>query len=230
MPTPAGGPALAVAVRLSRAPAIDGDAADWPRTAAAAVGIGPDAFLLTDTAGYRGARDLSATLRFGWDDSTLYVAGETRDDSVTGGDAWDADRVHLVLDLGDDDTPLTYAMANPPPPTWQEDDHWVSWRPGAGAVGRAGRVSMDSLPGVRMAQIRTADGWRFELALPRGALPGYVPFVGQVVGLQVFVTDADGAPAAAALMWSARWPYGPDGLAWRLADTGRLAFADAPPE
>ena len=229
-PTPAGGPALAVAVRLPRAPAIDGDAADWPRTAAAAVRIDPGAFLLTDTTAYRGAADLSATLRFGWDDSTLYVAGEVRDDAVSGGDAWDTDRVHLVLDLADDDTPLTYALANPPPPTWQEDDHWVSWGPDGGTVRRAGRVPMDSLPGVRMAQTRTADGWRFELALPHGTLPGYVPFVGQVVGLQVFVTDADGGPSPTALMWSARWPHGPDGLSWRLADTGRLVFADARPE
>jgi hypothetical protein len=149
-----------------------------------------------------------------------------RDDSVAAGD----DRVSLVLDLADDDTPLTYAAANPPPPTWQEDDHWLSWRPGAAAVRRAGRVPVDSLPGVRMAQRRSADGWQFELALPRGALPGYVPFVGQVVGLQVFVTDGDGGPAASELMWSARWPHGPDGIAWRLADTGRLVLVDAPPE
>ena len=71
---------------------------------------------------------------------------------------------------------------------------------------------------------------RGKLALPHGALPGYVPFVGQVVGLQVFVTDGDGGTSPAELMWSARWPHGPDGITWRLADLGRLVFADAPPE
>ena len=228
-PPAAGGPAFAAAVRLSRPPVIDGDASDWPRTDAATVRIGPAGYLLTDSAEYRGARDLSATLRFGWDDSTLYVAGDVEDDSVLAGDGRYADRLHLVFDLADDDTPLSYAPTSPPPATWQADDHWLSWGPGGG-VRRAGRVPADSLAAALIARSRTAAGWRFELALPRAELPGYLPFVGQVVGLQVFATDGDGAASVSAVMWSARWPWGPDGVQWRLAELGRLVLVDAPPE
>jgi hypothetical protein len=224
------GTPFAAGIRLTRTPTIDGDAGDWPTSRAPVVTIGPGACAPADSAGYRGAGDLSGTLRFAWDDSTLYVAGDLQDDSLTIGDAWESDRVSLVVDLSDDDTPLTYTAANPLPPTWQEDDHWVSWRPGADAVRRAGRNTVDSLPGVRYGRQPTATGWRFELAVPRAGLPGYVPFVGQVVGLQVFVTDGDGGPAPSELMWSACWPHGPDGLEWRFAELGRLVLVDAPPD
>ncbi len=230
---PAGGrvvdvPPYTAAVRVATAPTIDADLSDWPGTAAQPVVLGPRSFLLTDTAVYHGARDLSARIRLAWDDSTLYVAGEIADDSVTSGDAWDTDRVNLVFDMKDDTSPLTYASANPPLNEWQDDDYWVFWRHGGTTIRRFGKTNADPIPGARLATRRTADGWTFEVAIPRAALPGYVPFVGQVSGLQVFVTDGDGETSATELMWSAKWPYSADGIEWRLAELAHLLFVDAP--
>ncbi|MGD0484392.1 MAG: sugar-binding protein, partial [Gemmatimonadales bacterium] len=221
-------PTYAAAIRFEHPPAVDGDLADWPATAAQPVVIGPGSFLLTDSSVYHGAQDLSARLRFGWDDSTLYAAGEITDDSVTTGDAWDIDRVNFVFDMKHDTSPLTYASANPPLNEWQEDDYWVFFRYGQAVIRRFGKVNADPIPGARLATRRTATGWAYEAAIPRAALPGYVPFVGQVAGLQVFVTDGDGDRTATELMWSAKWPYTADGIEWRLAELATLLFVDAP--
>ena len=221
-------PPYSAAVRLVRPPAIDGDLADWPATAALPVVLGPGNFLLTDTSVYHGAQDLSARLRFGWDDSTLYAAGEITDDSVTSGDAWDVDRVNFVFDMKHDTSPLTYTSANPPLGDWQDDDYWVFFRNGQAVIRRFGKVNADPIPGARLATRRTATGWAYEAEIPRAALPGYVPFVGQVAGLQVFVTDGDGDRTATELMWSAKWPYTADGIEWRLAELATLLFVDAP--
>jgi hypothetical protein len=230
---PAGGrgvdvPPYAAAIRVATAPAIDADLSDWPGTAAQPVVLGPHSHLLTDTAVYHGARDLSARIRLAWDDSTLYVAGEITDDSVTSGDAWDTDRVNLVFDMKDDTSPLTYTSANPPLNEWQDDDYWIFWRNGGTTIRRFGKTNADPVPGARLATRRTRDGWAFEVSVPRAALPGYVPFVGQVTGLQVFVTDGDGESSATELMWSAKWPYTADGIEWRLAELAHLLFVDAP--
>ena len=218
----------AAAMRMDRAPTIDGDLADWPASAAQPVVLGPQSFLLTDTALYHGAPDLAARIRLAWDDSTLYVAGEITDDSVTAGDAWDTDRVNFVFDMKHDTSPLTYPSANPPLNEWQDDDYWLFWRFGQTVVRRFGKVNADPVPGARLATRRTREGWAFEVAIPRAALPGYVPFVGQVSGLQVFVTDGDGERTATELMWSAKWPYTADGIEWRLAELGTLLYVDAP--
>jgi hypothetical protein len=221
-------PPYAAALRLERPPVIDGDLADWPATRARPAALGARSFLLTDTAAYHGDRDLSAAIRFGWDDSTLYVAGEITDDSVVGGESWEADRVNLVFDMKDDTSPLTYDTPNPPLDRWQDDDYWIFWRYGGQTVRRYGKTNLDPVPGAWLATRRTGTGWAFEVAIPRGSLPGFVPFVGQKAGLQVFVTDGDGEGSASELMWTARWPYTADGIEWRLAELAHLLFVDAP--
>lgn len=221
-------PTYAAAIRFEHLPAIDGDLGDWPATAAQPVILGPQSFLLTDPSVYHGAQDLSARLRFGWDDSTLYVAGEITDDSVTSGDSWDSDRVNFVFDMKHDTSPLTYASANPPLNEWQDDDYWVFFRFAQTVIRRFGKANADPIPGARLVTRRTPTGWAYEAAIPRAALPGYVPFVGQVAGLQVFVTDGDGERTATELMWSAKWPYTADGIEWRLAELATLLFTDGP--
>jgi hypothetical protein len=136
--------------------------------------------------------------------------------------------VNLVFDMKDDTTPLTYATPDPSLDQWQEDDYWVFWRMGSPVVRRFGHHNADPLPGARLATRRTAGGWKFEVALPASGLPGFVPFVGQVAGLQVFVTDGDNDGRVAELMWAGRWPYNADGIQWRLAELARLLFVDAP--
>jgi hypothetical protein len=221
-------PPHAAAPRLERPPVVDAVLDDWPATRARGVELTSRSFLLTDPATYHGDRDLSALIRFAWDDSTLYVAGELTDDSVTSGESWDTDRVNLVFDMKDDTSPVTYPSDNPPLNEWQDDDYWVFWRMGGEIVRRFGKVNADPVHGARLATRRTQSGWAFEAAIPREQLAGFLPFVGQVVGLQVFVTDGDGEASATELMWSARWPYTADGIEWRLAELARLLLVDAP--
>jgi hypothetical protein len=214
-------------VRLTRAPAIDGRLEDWP--AAAPLAAVAPAHVLTDSRAHGGRDDVSATIRFAWDDSTLYVAGDIRDDSVTAGDAWDTDRINLVFDMADDATPLTYPRGDAPRHTWLEDDYWVFWRFGGRGVRRYGRHDLDPIPGARLATVRSAAGWRFEVALPREALPGFMPAPGQTARVQVYVTDGDGDAVPTQVMWAGTWPRGTgaDGLAWRFTDMGALVFVDA---
>lgn len=127
-----------------------------------------------------------------------------------------------------DTSPLTYASANPPLNEWQDDDYWVFFRFAQTVIRRFGKANADPIPGARLATRRTPTGWAYEAAIPRAALPGYVPFVGQVAGLQVFVTDGDGERTATELMWSAKWPYTADGIEWRLAELATLLFTDGP--
>jgi hypothetical protein len=68
-----------------------------------------------------------------------------------------------------------------------------------------------------------------EASIPLRELPRLGAFVGSVAGLQLFFTDGDGAGAASELMWHGRWPFGGDGLSWRLFDMGRLVFVDEQP-
>jgi hypothetical protein len=220
-------PPYAAAIRLAARPAIDAEFRDWPATQAPLVRVGRQSFLLTDSSHYRGDPDLSAQIRFAWDDSTLYVAGEVTDDSVTSGESWDTERINLVFDMQDDTSPVSYGTANPTLDLWQDDDYWVFWRNGGTGVRRYGKTNLDPIPGAELATRRTATGWAFEVAIPKSALPGFVPFVGQAAGLQIFVTDGDGERSATEVMWSARWPYTADGIEWRLAELGHLLFTDA---
>src|SRR5690606_1180399 len=93
------------AVRTQAAPAIDGDLGEWRGTPTV---IDQASYLLTSADLYHGAAGLQAELWFAWDDSTLYVAGRVQDDSVTAGEAWDRDRINVVLDWRENDTPLSY--------------------------------------------------------------------------------------------------------------------------
>ena len=229
--SPEAGPAMATAARAATAPAIDARLDDWPALDGAWVRLGPGSHLVTPPDRYAGAADLSGRLRFMWDDSTLYVAGEIIDDDVTVGEAWDRDRVNLVFDWREDTTPLTYDEASPPSSAWQADDYWVYFQPfwegGAGEPRRLDRRSHGPAAGARVASRRTADGYVFEAALPASALPEYSPFVGHAAGLQVFLSDGDGGEALSELVWSHDW--GRDGgLQWQLWRMGRLLFADAP--
>ena len=211
---------------------IDGDLGEWRGTPAV---IGQASHLLTNADLYHGAADLQAELWFAWDDSTLYVAGRVRDDSVTAGEAWDRDRINVVLDWRENDTPLSYGEDGAADVAdWQVDDYWLFFQPfwaeTPGVPRRIDRLGTHALAGARLATRRSVNGYTFELALPAADLPEYAPFVGHVAGLQLFVTDGDAERSATELMWSHRWGYSADGgLSWELPRMGRLVFVNEVP-
>ena len=92
------------AKKLSKAPAIDGDLADWE---------GIPAVVLDGTQGmarcpeyYTGPRDLAASVRFAWDESALYMGAEVTDEAFvqdhTGFMSWLGDCIQVGIDLDPD--------------------------------------------------------------------------------------------------------------------------------
>lgn len=219
------------APHFNRPPRIDADLREWHGPAAR---VDSSVYLLTDPHDYRGNDDLSARIWLAWDDSALYVAGRVRDDRVTGGEAWDRDRINLVFDWRENDTPLTYGGTPPPTARWQTDDYWILLQP-FGEAGAPGQVRLLNSSGqrvidtARLAARHNSTGYTFELRLPADALPEYAPFTGYVAAFQLFVTDGDGQEPTTELMWGNRWNYSVDGgLAWELWRMGRLVFTDTP--
>lgn len=68
---------VAAATRLTTTPTIDGSLADWADVTPLTLG---EASLIDGTNEWKGAEDLSATLRLGWDTQALYIACEVVDD------------------------------------------------------------------------------------------------------------------------------------------------------
>jgi hypothetical protein len=223
---------LAVAVRTSAPPQIDADLGDWKLDRI--IILGPESNVLTGEEVYRGAEDLSGRFLVTWDKSALYMAGEVVDDSVTSGEAWETDRVNLVFDMNNDTDRFTYDSQNPAASEWQPDDYWVFCRPFADSGytrGQVFRIASDAygeMPGAVIASARTGDGYRFEMSLPVASLSGLVPFVGKVVGFDMFVTDGDGESQTTEIMWANRWPYDSGGIYWQWWQLDRLIFSDYP--
>jgi hypothetical protein len=223
---------LAVAVHTVEPLHIDGDLGDWVTDKA--ILLGPQNQVLTGQAVYFGAEDLSGRFYLMWDKETLYVAGEMKDDSVTAGEAWDTDRVNFVFDLNNDTDRFSYDSANPGTSEWQTDDYWVFCRPFVdeeytrGQVFRIARDFYGEVEGATIVARRTDDGYRFEMSLPVKSLPELIPYVGKVVGFDLFVTDGDGEAEVTEIMWANRWQYDSGGIYWQWWKLDRLVFADTP--
>lgn len=87
------------------------------------------------------------------------------------------------------------------------------------------------MPGGAIVSRRSTEGWTFEMRVPWSELPEARPFIGAVMGMQVFVSDGDGGGQLNELMWSARWAWGREsGLAWELWRMGKLVLTGLPLE
>lgn len=89
------------APRLAVAPAVDGDLAEWQNVPGAK--IGGREWVTENVERYRGADDLSATIRYAWDEQNLYFAAEVDDNAFnqpfTGWSTWQGDCIQLAIDL-----------------------------------------------------------------------------------------------------------------------------------
>jgi hypothetical protein len=228
------GPAVAVAPARIADIKLDGDLTEWEEVPA--IVLDASAFLLTDPTLYEGSADMAGAVQFVWDTLHLYVAGRFADDSLARGAAWTSDRINLVFDLNNDNNPLTYGGRPPDASRWQPDDCWVY----AHIVGDGDppypvmRLAADyhgPLEGASLASRVVEGGWTFELAVPWARLPEARPFVGAVLGLQVFVSDGDGGGRLTEIMWSDGWGYSADaGLHWELWKMGKLVLTGEPLE
>lgn len=231
-PAPEAGSAVAVAPARTIDITLDGDLGEWEEVPA--IIIDSSSFLLTDSTLYGGNADIAGAVQFVWDTLNLYVAGRFADDSLTRGAAWTSDRINLVFDFNNDNNPLTYGSRAPDASRWQSDDHWVY----AQIVGDGQppypvmRLAADyhgPVEDAALASRSVEGGWTFELAVPWAHLPEARPFIGAVLGMQVFVSDGDGGGRLTEIMWSDRWGFTADaGLQWELWKMGKLVLTGEP--
>jgi hypothetical protein len=171
-------------MRLTTVPTMDGSFSDWP----AAEGIA----LNRDTAysfqgGIANFADLSAIIRSGWDEQTLYFAIEVHDDVLVtdSTDVWRDDGLEIGLDgLYDRDA-------------WGDDDHQYT-------IVADGRVTDRGTPAPEIAAgIQVTDqGYNVEIAVPMSQLLTGIPISGTVMGFTAGLhDDDDGDSWDAYLIW-----------------------------
>ena len=171
-------------MRLVSTPQIDGNLADWP--------AGESIELNRSTAfsflgGIAGLNDLSAVIRSGWDENTLYFAIEVRDDVLVtdSTDVWRDDGVEMGLDGLYD----RYA--------WGTDDHQYT-------VVADGRRTDRGVPtdSISAGVLTYGGGYNIEVAIPILQLIPGVPISGTVMGFTIGLhDDDDGGNWDAYLIW-----------------------------
>jgi hypothetical protein len=165
-------------------PAVDGILNDWP--------TGESVDLNRSTAYAFSGRidstaDLSATIRSGWTESTLYFAVQVSDDVIVADstEVWRDDGVEFGLDGLRDKQP------------WGMDDHQYT-------VVADGRVTDRAMPtqSITAAVVIRPGGYDVEVAIPMARLMSGVPISGTVMGFTIGLhDDDDGGNWDAYLIW-----------------------------
>lgn len=171
-------------MRLLSAPIVDGDLSDW----LAGDQINLDRYTAFSYSGnIDSPADLSAIIRSGWDEQTLYFAIEVNDDvRVTDGpDVWRDDGVEIALDGLNDKN------------AWGEDDHQYRIVADGSTLDRS--VPITSI----VASVLTYEGgYSIEVAIPMAELIPGVPISGTVMGFTIGLRDDDdGGDWDAYLIW-----------------------------
>ena len=171
-------------IRLVAPPEIDGHLGDWP----SGESIDLDRYTAFSFSGQiDGPEDLSAVIRSGWNDETLYFAMEVHDDVLVtdSAEVWRDDGVEIGLDGLNDKN------------AWGSDDHQYT-------IVADGRVADRSEPAADiLASVLTYEGgYNIEVAIPMAKLIPGVPISGTVMGFTVGLhDDDDGDNWDAYLIW-----------------------------
>jgi hypothetical protein len=159
---------------------VDGLRQDWQQLKVNALGAGQ--IVVGDRETWKGAGDLSAELRCGYDDKGVYLLVEVTDDQVVrtprAGDQ--EDRVELLFDAGDG---KNVAVLRVHGPTATQGPKF-SWVKGGGAA-RA----------LKLKVVRLEKGWALEAGFAPGGAPGVV-LGSPSFRMTVRVVDVDGQPSA----------------------------------
>lgn len=170
-------------------PIIDADLGDWDQRGAAAV-MNTAAHVTYRPSLWRGAEDLSAEIRVGYDSKFLYVAANVTDDVVaqtlSGQDLWRGDHVLVMLDFvrtGAEKNLIQLGLSpgdvDAPQRTRPEIFAWLP----KGLAIRGGAI----------ASRRTAKGYALEAAVPFADL-GVKPAKFMTFGIELAVMDNDAKP------------------------------------
>jgi len=170
--------------RLTVAPEINGDLSDWP----GAESIDLDRYTAFSFSGeIDGTADLSAVIRSGWREDTLFFAIEVHDDVIVtdSAEVWRDDGVEIALDGLNDKA------------AWGSDDHQYTIVAN-GSVTDRGEPTVDVVASV----LTYEGGYNVEAAIPMAQLVSGVPISGTVMGFTVGLhDDDDGDSWDAYLIW-----------------------------
>ncbi|MFW6154734.1 MAG: sugar-binding protein [Planctomycetota bacterium] len=207
-------PPTLTAYRLSSPPPMDGNLDAWPDEAANILADSGEhlAGHLYFPNSWEGPADLSARIRLGYDDESLYIGAHIRDDVLMAKDACafrlSTDGAYRDWDAASATSNLTWTISLP-----------VDGEPTAGTGGG----------GFTYTCRRTADGYVVEGTASLAEL-GLAP--GDAMGWLLFVTDLDGqTPNLKEASWAAEQamlvPHQPNFVYWSDARTcGRLRLAE----
>ena len=211
--------------------AVDGDLSDWTGVPALEVG---EAQVVRKDPAYGGPQDLSGRIFVCRSATTLYLAGEVRDDTVFWNPeiSWRGDGVEVFLDFHPDPASRTSDA-------YDQYSHQLLLHPLAPEVrwsfarfrGREGRMD-DPVDGIDLAGLRWQDehgatlGYRFELALPLSNFPAAELREGASFGFDFALSDSDGLPEQKNYAtWSGR-----AALSAFPSRFGRMVLGTDPPE
>ena len=194
---------FAAAPRARAAVDIDGhlDEDVWQAASVQRLGEKRQLYTFKDAANWTGPDDLSAKLRFAWDDAYFYIAAEVTDDVFVdgkkNGSLWQQDSLQMLVDPArtHDEKPGKYDMSV-----------------GLGAEGPQAwchsTASQDAPAGeiksARIAARRLNDDSGniiYEIAFPWKRLAPFTPKKGGDLGLALILNEDDGAGRASFLGW-----------------------------
>ena len=178
------------AARLTTAPVLDGDWAEWKKVAREY----PAQYVVYGKANRSGEDDLNASYYVGWDTKYLYIAVKVRDDvyvqMAKGANIYKGDSIELLLDtnragdlgnhtLSADDYQIGIAAGSPM--IADDNPEVYRWYP----AGKAG-----SITDATVAAVQESGVYRVEAAIPWSAL-GVTPVKGMKFGFALSVSDDD---------------------------------------
>jgi len=174
-------------------PQIDGDVTDacWAAATPLAINEARQFFPLHAGAKWKGPEDLTASIRFLWDEKYLYLGVHVTDDvfvgTKAGGDLWNQDGLQLLADPGRGSAEKMGYY-----------DYWL----GMGTKGQQMWCGSTASPAVPVGEVKearvamkrgTGGNMDYEAAIPWPRLAPFVPAVGADLGLALIVNDDDGA-------------------------------------
>ncbi len=150
---------------------------------------------------WAGPADCSARFWWAWDDAGIYLAVETKDDSIAfpfaGYQAWANDCIQFAFDIDDDNSHSEYRH--------DDFEFVVTWEDSAAVVyeydpSEGTGVIRHAFPA---AMAFGGDTIRYEVMIPWSYLRVTIPLAGKHIGVSLVVFDNDGGHYRGWLEWTA---------------------------
>ncbi len=186
--------------KVAAPPSIDGvlDEADWKRAPVQRLDQKQQYFTLDKDVLWKGAADLSATMRYLWDEKFLYVAVDVSDDVFSNtkqdGELWAGDGLQFLIDPKRESSEksgkydLGMALGKKGPQAWC-------------FLSGSSSTPVGALTDIVVAAKPREGGMVYELAIPWSRLAPFKPVAGANLGLSMIVNEDDGKGRTGFIGW-----------------------------